>query len=72
MANDGEDLERRIMELELRSEERRDEIARLEGFISGYEERVARLERALQGLHERLASPAEPMPSASEDLPPHY
>lgn len=72
MSTEHEALERRIMELELRSEERREEIARLQGFISAYEARVSHLEQELESMHERMRSPAEAMPAAGDDLPPHY
>ena len=38
-------LEARVVELEIRSEERRAEVERLEEFVRGYEARIARLEK---------------------------
>jgi uncharacterized coiled-coil protein SlyX len=69
---DTDALERRIMELEIRSEERRDEIARLESFIHGYENRVASLEGRVNALAERAKNPAEPLPAPEDERPPHY
>jgi uncharacterized coiled-coil protein SlyX len=65
-------LEARIVELEIRSEERRDEIAVLHAHIGAYEARVAGLERLIDELKERVRSPAEAMPAPEDDLPPHY
>lgn len=65
-------LEARLVELEIRSEERCHDIERLQGFVQGYEQRIARLEKKLKELHSLAESPSEAMPPPSEDLPPHY
>lgn len=72
MSDDAEVLDRRVMELELRSEERREEILRLQAFVSAYESRIDALEAQVRSLGERLRNPAEAMPSAEDDRPPHY
>lgn len=65
-------LAARVMELEIRSEERREEIRGLLAHIGAYEDRVAALEQRFAGLAERLRNPAEAMPTPEEDRPPHY
>ncbi|MEE2830314.1 MAG: SlyX family protein [Myxococcota bacterium] len=65
-------LEARIIELEIRSEERREELETLQGFVQGYEQRIRSLERELAALRTMAESPVEPLPPASEDIPPHY
>ncbi len=65
-------LEARIMELEIRSEERVHDLERLQRFVEGYEQRIGYLERKLTALQEAAENPAEPMPHPTEDLPPHY
>ena len=65
-------LEARVMELEMRSEERVHDMDRLQRFVEGYEQRIGYLERKLRALEEAAENPAEPLPPASEDLPPHY
>jgi uncharacterized coiled-coil protein SlyX len=65
-------LEARLVELEIRSEERCHDIERLQRFVEGYEQRIARLETELKELRSLAESPSEAMPPPSEDLPPHY
>ncbi len=65
-------LRDRIVELEIRSEERRKECDALRAFVDGYEKRIQILERQLARLGEQMENPAEPLPAALEDLPPHY
>jgi uncharacterized coiled-coil protein SlyX len=66
------ELESRLIELEVRSEERRADNQRLEEFVRGFENRLARLERAVTNLSAQLENPPEEMPAPIEDLPPHY
>jgi uncharacterized coiled-coil protein SlyX len=66
------ELENRIMEVEIRSEERLVEIQKLEGFVSAYEGRIGTLEASFRRMKSLLDEPAEAMPPALEDLPPHY
>jgi uncharacterized coiled-coil protein SlyX len=65
-------LEARLVELEIRSEERCHDIERLQRFVEGYEQRVTRLEKELRELRSLAETPSEAMPPPSEDLPPHY
>lgn len=65
-------LESRCMELELRSEEGKAEVARLQDFVGAYERRISRLERQLDELKQRVENPPDSMPSPAEDAPPHY
>ena len=65
-------LQARIMELEIRSEERVHDVERLQTFVEGYERRISLLEKSLVDLHAVSENPAESMPQPSEDLPPHY
>lgn len=67
-----EALQARIVELEIRSEERRMDLNKLQLFVEGYEQRITRLEKQVADLRSMADSPAEPLPPASEDLPPHY
>gem|GEM_PF-1608358 len=67
-----DELEQRLIELEVRSEERRADNQRLEEFVRGFENRLARLERAVTNLTAQLENPPEEMPAPIEDLPPHY
>ena len=69
MSDDGE---RRLMELEIRSEERKADIARLEESVDTYEKRVAALERTIKRMQEDKDNSTEALPPALEDLPPHY
>jgi uncharacterized coiled-coil protein SlyX len=68
----GDTLDDRLIELEIRSEEQRAEIARLEAFLRGYEARVAGLERDLAELRAALRTGAEPLPLPDDEKPPHY
>jgi uncharacterized coiled-coil protein SlyX len=65
-------LEARLVELEIRSEERCHDIQRLQRFVEGYEQRIGQLEKELTELRVLAESPSEAMPPPSEDLPPHY
>jgi uncharacterized coiled-coil protein SlyX len=65
-------LQARIMELEIRSEERKHDVERLQTFVEGYERRVSLLEKSLADLRSLAENPAEAMPKPGEDLPPHY
>ena len=65
-------LEKRLVELEVRSEERRADNERLEEFVRGFENRIARMEKRLADLTEHLENPPDEMPAPAEDLPPHY
>ena len=65
-------LEGRLIELELRSEERRSDNERLEAFVRGFENRISRLERRIEQLVEQLQNPPGELPAPEEDLPPHY
>ncbi len=66
------ELETRLMEVEIRSEERLAEIRKLESFVGGYEDRIRALEAGLRRMRSLLEEPAEEMPEALEDVPPHY
>ena len=66
------DLEARLVELELRSEERRADTAQLDEFVRAFEGRLRALENRVESLKKLLENPPEAMPAASEDLPPHY
>ncbi len=66
------ELERRLVELEIRSEERRADVERLETFVGGYEGRIQVLEAEVRRLRELLTDRPEAMPPPEEDLPPHY
>jgi uncharacterized coiled-coil protein SlyX len=65
-------LEARLIELEVRSEERRADNERLDDFVRGFENRIARIEKRLANLSEHLENPPDEMPTPAEDLPPHY
>ncbi len=62
----------RVVELEIRSEERRAEVVALQLFVEGYEQRITRLESVVSRLRDELESPPDAMPPPDEDLPPHY
>ncbi len=64
--------EDRVTELEIRSEERRADVQRLQDFVAGYEARIAALERQLKQLLEDRSNPQGDLPPADQDLPPHY
>ncbi len=64
--------EQRLVELEMRSEERRRDCERLEAFVRAYESRIEALESELHRMRELLHSPIDGLPPADEDLPPHY
>lgn len=68
----AEEVETRLVELEIRSEERREDVSRIEEFVQAYEQRIARLEKQVELLRAMLTDPVEPLPPADEDLPPHY
>lgn len=68
----ADELELRLIELEVRSEERRADNQRLEEFVRGFENRLTRLEKAVMNLSVQLENPPEEMPAPTEDLPPHY
>lgn len=65
-------LEARLIELELRSEERRAEMQKIDEFVRAFENRIHRMEKQLDSLKKLLENPPEAMPAPSEDLPPHY
>jgi len=67
-----EALEQRLVELEMRSEERRMDCERLETFVRAYESRIESLESELSRMRELLQTPLDGPPPADEDLPPHY
>ena len=66
------ELESRLMEVEIRSEERLADLQKLERFVAGYESRIRSLEANLQSMQALLEEPADEMPAPLEDLPPHY
>ncbi|MCP4867701.1 MAG: hypothetical protein GY898_03170 [Proteobacteria bacterium] len=68
----SDEIERRLMELEIRSEERKADIARLEESVDTYEKRVAALELVIKRMQEDKDNTTEALPPALEDLPPHY
>lgn len=69
----SEPIESRLVELEIRSEERREDVSRLEAFVQGYEQRIALLERQVKQLRTMIKDGGlEGLPPALEDLPPHY
>ena len=61
----AEDLEERVMELELRSEFQKGEIDQLDEVLQEYADRVARLERELRVLRQQLTALA-PDPSLGD------
>ena len=66
-------LEARLMELEIRSEERQSDLAKLEQFVRGYENRIVALEEEVRRLKEQaIESGGGDLPSLEDDLPPHY
>ena len=67
-----DDLAERVVELEIRSEERRADVERLEGFVRGYESRIQALEARIARLQDLVRNPPEQMPAPDDDLPPHY
>jgi uncharacterized coiled-coil protein SlyX len=61
------------MELEIRSEERQSDLAKLEQFVRGYENRIVALEEEVRRLKEQaIESGGGDLPSLEDDLPPHY
>jgi len=69
----SEPIESRLVELEIRSEERREDVSRLEAFVQGYEQRIALLEREVKQLRAMVREGGlEDLPPALEDVPPHY
>ena len=72
VGTNAEGREARLIELEVRSEERRADVDRLEEFVRGFENRIARLEQRVVSLHERIENQPDDMPTPTEDLPPHY
>lgn len=67
---DTADLSIRLVELEIRSEERRSDIEALQAFVAGYEQRIQRLEREIERLREQAANQPEGLDS--DERPPHY
>jgi uncharacterized coiled-coil protein SlyX len=65
-------LESRLMEVEIRSEERIAEIQKLEQFVAAYESRIRTMEAKFRHMQSLLEEPADEMPAALDDLPPHY
>ena len=65
-------LEARLVELELRSEERRADMQKTDEFVRAFENRIHRMEKQLDSLKKLLENPPEAMPAPAEDLPPHY
>jgi len=65
-------LEARLVELEVRSEERRADTRQLEEFVGAFESRIRSLERQVDALKKQFENPPEELPSSSEDPPPHY
>jgi len=68
----GDALEARLVELELRSEERRADTRQLEEFVAGFEQRIRILENQVDALKKQFDNPLDELPPSSEDLPPHY
>lgn len=68
----NEELEKRLVELEIRSEERREDVVRLERFVEAYEKRIKALESELKLMRETMTEGVEGLPPADQDLPPHY
>ena len=68
----SDELESRLIELEIRSEERREDMLRLEEFVQGYEGRIAALEGQINTLRSMVTEGLEDMPSLEDDKPPHY
>jgi len=66
------DLERRIMELEIRSEEQLADMRRLQESVAAYEDRIDLLERRIKRMQDAAENEPADMPPALEDLPPHY
>ncbi len=65
--------EQRLVELEIRSDEHRNDVARLEEFVRGYEQRIAALEAEIKLLRQTLVeSGNDDLPAPEDDLPPHY
>jgi uncharacterized coiled-coil protein SlyX len=65
-------IEARLVELEVRSEERRADTRQLEEFVGAFETRIRSLEKQVDALKTQLENPPEELPPSSEDLPPHY
>ncbi len=66
-------LEARLMELEIRSEERRSDLAELDQFVRGYENRIVALEEEVRRLKEQAVEDGGgDLPALEDDLPPHY
>jgi len=66
-------LDRRLTELEIRSEERRSDVATLEEFVRGYENRIAALETQVRLMREQMVENGDAGERTLEDdLPPHY
>lgn len=68
----SDDLEKRLIELEMRSEERREDIVRLERFVEAYEQRITALEGELKLMRATMTEGLEPMGPADQERPPHY
>jgi len=65
--------EQRLIELEIRSDEHRNDVARLEEFVRGYEARIVALEGEIKLLRQTLVENGiDDMPAPEDDLPPHY
>ncbi len=68
----NEELERRLIELETRSEERREDVSRLERFVEAYEQRITALESEIRLMRATMTEGMEPMGTADQERPPHY
>ncbi len=65
-------IEARLVELEIKSEERASDIVALEEFVRGYENRIGALESELRLLKEQVLEGTGDLPSPEDDRPPHY
>jgi len=67
-----EEIQARLMELEIRSEERRAEVARMDEFVTAFDGRIRALEKEVQALRALLDNPPDQSPAAGDEKPPHY
>ncbi|HCP47281.1 MAG TPA: hypothetical protein DIU15_14665 [Deltaproteobacteria bacterium] len=66
------DLQARIVELEMRSEEGKAEVARMEEFVTAFDGRIRSLEKEVRSLRRLLEDPPDNPPAPGEEKPPHY